>query len=345
MISAILLAGMIQSLMLSVFLVGKSKTQPLFWLLAMIHLCFALDLSLVMAWQEHWVSSRWNMMWPLLYPVLFYLFIRQCLTDTKLAWRDVVHFLPLCMMSLICVDLIMSPANTLLTTRHLLVAFSLVVFYLGYCLAGMRLVWRYQIRQSTYQANLSNANVTVLWGMCGSLLLALIMVLPQATFNSDVPLPYLAVSLLLFVITCALLLRPALLHFEVWAESDVETAAIQPDEVMMALSQDILQLMDSQQYFLKPELSLASLADEIGVKPYLLSQVLNQVMGMKFYDLVNRRRIAYICARMEKQPSKAVLDLAFEAGFNSKSTFNAAFKKYQSCTPSQYKTRLKSTNS
>lgn len=344
MIASILLAGIIQSIVLGVYLAMKSKEQYVFWLLAGIHFCFALDLSLNLAWHQVWLTSRMNMMWPLLYPVLFFLFIRLCLTQRPLSRRDTVHLLPLAALSLLCVDLLFAPGETVITARHQLSGMLLIVFYLGYCLASIRLVWRYQSRQAVFQAKLSNANLLVLWGICASLILAMVMVIPQVIFDTHFPLPYLAVSLLLFVITCCLLIQPKLMNFDVMVELPDEAADSQPDDVMMALSQTVLMLMDDKQYYLKPEISLSSLAGEMGVKPYLLTQVLNQALGIKFYDLVNQRRITHVCALMEKRPSSAVLELAFESGFNSKSTFNAAFKKYQQCTPSQYRTRLKGAN-
>ncbi|MBD8511370.1 helix-turn-helix transcriptional regulator [Photobacterium sp. CAU 1568] len=344
MVASILLAGIIQSIVLGVYLAMKSKEQHVFWLLAGIHFCFALDLSLNLAWHQIWLTSRMNMMWPLLYPVLFFLFIRLCLTQRPLTRRDTVHLLPLAALSLLCADLLFAPGETVLTARHHFSGILLIVFYLGYCLASIRFVWRYQSRQPLFQAKLSNANLLVLWGICASLILALVMVIPQVILDTHLPLPYLTVSLLLFVITCCLLIQPKLMNFDVMVELPDEEADSQPDGVMAALSQTVLMLMDEKHYYLKPEISLSSLAGEMGVKPYLLTQVLNQTMGIKFYDLVNQRRITHVCALMEKRPSSAVLELAFESGFNSKSTFNAAFRKYQQCTPSQYRTRLKGAN-
>ncbi|MCM0148788.1 helix-turn-helix domain-containing protein [Photobacterium galatheae] len=353
MVTAILVAGMIQSIVLSVFLMKKSQEQGLFWWLAVIHLCFAFDLSLLLAWHEHWLTSRLNMMWPVLYPVIFFLFIRQCVSGKPVAWRDGIHFTPFLVMTLLCVDLLWSPADIQPVMRHYLAAVLLVVFYLGYAVAGMRLIWRYQSQQMLFQAQLSQANLAVLWSICFSLLLAVAMVVPQALFNTQLPLPHLAISLILFVITSCLLMHPGLLQFEVMTEPEQEEFSQkelsqkeieQPDELMKAISHDILALMDERQFFLNAEISLSSLAQELGVKPYLLTQALNQVLGIKFYDLVNERRIAHVCELLLKRPSRPVLEMAFEAGFNSKSTFNAAFKKYQQCTPSQYKARLNRPN-
>lgn len=344
MVTAILVAGIIQSIVLGIFLVKKSREQGSFWLLAVIHLCFAIDLSLLLAWHEHWLTSRLNMMWPVLYPVLFLLFIRQCITGKSVTRRDGIHFVPLVVMSLLCADLLWSPAEIQPVMRHYLAAGLLVVFYLGYSAAGMRLIWRYHSQQMLFQAQLSQANLVVLWGISFSLLLAVVMVVPQASVNTQLPLPHLAISLVLFVITCCLLIHPGLLQFEVMAGPDLDESEAQPDALMQAISHEILALMDERQYFLNADISLSSLAQELGVKPYLLTQAINQVLGVKFYDLVNERRITHVCELLLKRPSRPVLEMAFEAGFNSKSTFNAAFKKYQQCTPSQYKARIQSPN-
>ncbi len=88
-----------------------------------------------------------------------------------------------------------------------------------------------------------------------------------------------------------------------------------------------------------PELSLDSLADSIGVHPNQLSHAINHVRRMSFPAFVNKLRLDYFVKRAEEGDLEqtTILDLAFEAGFSSKSTFNRVFKASYRISPSQFK--------
>lgn len=90
---------------------------------------------------------------------------------------------------------------------------------------------------------------------------------------------------------------------------------------------------------LDSEVKLTDLAERIGTSPQLLSQYLNDVMGVNFFDYINGLRVMHI-QNMMRSPAGAgqpLLDLAFGAGFNSRSTFNAAFKKMSGMAPSAWR--------
>lgn len=88
-------------------------------------------------------------------------------------------------------------------------------------------------------------------------------------------------------------------------------------------------------------LRLDDLAALVGLPGYQLSQVINQGFGERFQDYVNRHRVEE-ARRLLADParrSEPLLDLAFEAGFNNKTSFNEAFKKFTGTTPSAYRAR------
>ena len=98
------------------------------------------------------------------------------------------------------------------------------------------------------------------------------------------------------------------------------------------------QLMDREQLFLDSNLSLATLADKLSISTNHLSQVLNQNLGGGFYEYVNRRRIAYASDLLLADNGRYVVEeIAFKAGFNSRSAFNTAFRKHTGTTPSEYR--------
>lgn len=89
--------------------------------------------------------------------------------------------------------------------------------------------------------------------------------------------------------------------------------------------------------FTDPLLSLERLSKHIKIPEKLLSQVINQSSGLNFNDFINRYRIDHAKKLMQGQNSMKVLEIAYECGFNSKTTFNSAFKKFTGMTPSEFK--------
>ncbi|NQZ88803.1 MAG: AraC family transcriptional regulator [Colwellia sp.] len=91
--------------------------------------------------------------------------------------------------------------------------------------------------------------------------------------------------------------------------------------------------------FVEPELSLHLLADKIGLSSHHLSQVINHSESTNFYDFINSYRVDEVKQQLLKaeNASRSVLSIAFDAGFNSKATFNRIFKERTQQTPTQYR--------
>lgn len=101
----------------------------------------------------------------------------------------------------------------------------------------------------------------------------------------------------------------------------------------------LLSLMDQERPYRESELTLGQLAERLGTTPHRLSEVLNASLALSFYDFVNGYRVRNVQERL-KGPDGGqftYLALALDAGFASKSTFNAAFKKLTGMTPSDYR--------
>jgi len=87
------------------------------------------------------------------------------------------------------------------------------------------------------------------------------------------------------------------------------------------------------------DLSLAKLSSLTEIPQYLLSRIINGHLDQNFFDFINEYRIMEVCERLSQpdQHRYTILSLAMDAGFNSKSSFNTAFRKSTGLTPSQYK--------
>lgn len=97
-------------------------------------------------------------------------------------------------------------------------------------------------------------------------------------------------------------------------------------------------LMKSEKIFLDNELSLPQLAKEMAITPHDLSYLLNDGIGMNFFQYVNSYRVEEAKQLMlsDKHRHLNILGIAYSAGFNSKTTFNTTFKKETGLSPSQF---------
>lgn len=98
--------------------------------------------------------------------------------------------------------------------------------------------------------------------------------------------------------------------------------------------------MREQQPYLDPKLTVAALAEQIGVPARQLSEAINALHQESFSEYINRARVAaaetLICEQLDNERF-SLLDIALDAGFNSKSSFNLMFKRYNGNTPSAFR--------
>jgi AraC-like DNA-binding protein len=86
-------------------------------------------------------------------------------------------------------------------------------------------------------------------------------------------------------------------------------------------------------------MNLRSLSRLINEKAHYVSQVINQDLGANYYELVNRTRIERAQRLLIEAPERTVLEIALSVGYNSKSTFNTAFRRQAGVTPTEYRNK------
>jgi len=110
------------------------------------------------------------------------------------------------------------------------------------------------------------------------------------------------------------------------------------DELAQNTYKRLIHLFTSEEYYKKNDLSLNELASELNIHPNYLSQIINERENMSFYDFVNTYRVEEFKRLVINLKNKkfTLLSLAYDCGFNSKSSFNRYFKKNTGITPSQF---------
>jgi AraC-like DNA-binding protein len=101
--------------------------------------------------------------------------------------------------------------------------------------------------------------------------------------------------------------------------------------------------MERDKLYKQNDLSLVKLGAILNVKPYVISNVLNEYQGKTFPEFINAYRIkeAQKLLQSEKHSIYSIEAIAFDCGFNTPSAFYSYFKKITKLTPSQYRAGLK----
>ncbi|MFC5045806.1 AraC family transcriptional regulator [Aquimarina hainanensis] len=98
-------------------------------------------------------------------------------------------------------------------------------------------------------------------------------------------------------------------------------------------------IMREDKPFLDPNISLKSLASLVSITDKKLSALLNQYMNISFYDYINGYRVEEVKKKINDRTFDhlTLLAIAYDSGFNSKTSFNRIFKKIEGISPSEYK--------
>ena len=100
----------------------------------------------------------------------------------------------------------------------------------------------------------------------------------------------------------------------------------------------LLNLMKTEKPYLNPDLTATQLAEKLEISQNYLSQLLNEVVGKNFYEFINNYRIEEAKKILsDKEDNRTILSIAYDVGFNSKTTFNTAFKKIVNMSPTGYR--------
>lgn len=108
------------------------------------------------------------------------------------------------------------------------------------------------------------------------------------------------------------------------------------EKELETLKNKLRNLMQNEKLYLEPSLTLTDLSKSLGVNSSILSYVINNGFGKNFNDFINEFRIAEVKEKLKTANDSTLLGIAFDCGFNSKATFNRAFKKFTGFSPKEF---------
>ncbi len=362
--------GSFQGLLLFFLLVCDRNTSAASKVLGLY--CLSMGLAFFLPFITFGVASdvfnplaAWLFFIPVMYGALLYLYCSKVVFNAPFKAADLLHVAPLLACYTLNVDALFvhheefrlwinggaAPTQRLWLSEYILFAIAI-----AYLIATAFLIQRYHRQASD---TLSNFNPTIfLWlGVLVSSFIVIFSVKGIMAFTNFATLTMLVLSdaLIVLIILLIALTQWKNPQFFVINSSDGDEQALinsstrQDSRSIGAVDEDTRATMfdqltkhiEQEHSYRNSELSLAKLADSIGLSPHHLSEVLNQHAGKNFNHFINSYRVKEVCEKLHSSSTSNVLDIAVQAGFASKSTFNTIFKKYMGITPTQYRNKYR----
>ncbi len=315
-------------------------------------------------------THPWLINWPTLFIPLFapslYFYVQAVSSQKNWDWNSQprVHYYFAAAIVLIELPFALAPGNIkALQLDHfaakpegwakMLVALGwistalLLVQFACYIILSIRRLLNHAVRIRHLFSNIENRSL--LWLRNYLLLLCLLWALGFSDFV-DLPNDYGWIFHILWVMTFSLLsLRqkpvfaiaeqaPTLAELAPPENSDKQNRTTLSEERRTRIARKLRDAMEDDLLYKDADLTLRKLSDVAGVSTHHISETLREEMQQNFYDFVNSCRIKDAC-HLLKTTADATIDIAFAAGFNSRSTFNAAFKKHTGTSPAAFRKR------
>lgn len=363
------------SLLMAFFLLTvKTENKLANRLFAWFFIVSAIDLSgfFIIAYIQDYLDLmifRWTIC--LLAMPLFYLYVLSvCYSDFKLKWKHLLHLLPIILVNLVFLPrlYLASDADMKLLSGDLehmpeiyLIQILIEFQYVFYIVSAFLILKKYREIYLENYANPSTSTYKYLFQMTTVFLIAHCLVaLKNVLRYSDYRLIFLWLNVVVgsvaLYITCWLVMK-ALNHPELFrginskiqltkdilpeVEEKTESKKVQDDAISTQISR-LKQYMAEREPFLDPSLTIQELANQIDIPVRDLSVLINHHMDQHFFDFVNEYRIQKAMGILKDQSRSqlTVLEILYEVGFNSKSSFNTSFKKRTNLTPTAYRNAL-----
>ena len=113
-------------------------------------------------------------------------------------------------------------------------------------------------------------------------------------------------------------------------------SSLNPDEIPNYILK-LNQIMQTEKVYLNNSIRLSNLAQTMNIRKHHLSQIINQHYKLSFFDFINQYRTTEAKEIISNHPEHTLMQVAFESGFNNKTSFVNAFKKFEKVTPSKFR--------
>lgn len=214
-----------------------------------------------------------------------------------------------------------------------------LVSMLSYSLANIWLLF-YSFKERNLPF-LSNQNTSLKWARqtCFWFIsIMVIFVIFKKTFPHDLGDHLIAAHLTLIIYLISIsVIRDSTFFTQENKEAKKYEKSSLTSEIQENTLVKINHLMETEKPFLNDSFSMPALAKQLSVSPHHLSQILNESLGQSFFDFTAQYRIQEAQKLLLENPNLKIEEIAAQVGYNSKSAFNTAFKKFAGVSPSQFR--------
>jgi len=250
-------------------------------------------------------------------------------------WKDVLHFLGFIFMAGANTHWIFNPWENAPRAFGYF-NLTLYLYSVSYVLAGLYAIKRY--RKTLEQQQSNTDGISLVWVDVMAYFQATIWFVAVSQWlmsntTNKVWIIYLVVAVWITVMGYL-----ALLQQNIKPLKKIEIPPNVEDERFPEVDAKLKKLMEIDHLYLDPTLNIGQLAKKSGYPEYLVSLVINQLHQQTFREYINELRIFAAKDLLQDPKNKqTILDIAYDCGFTSKSTFNSAFKRIVQSTPSEFK--------
>lgn len=300
--------------------------------------------------QTSWLNAFRGALGLLQMSVFFGFFVSSCYSDFRLNWRDSLHLLPFVMGLLLTLPGNQIPGaakhfTSSSLTREEIDAMRVAahLLYYGYMAAICQLLWVFYRRFTAVHSGGRSEVLVWLIQLAATSLFAHTLILVRdiaiAASASRVSLGLQLFGALLVLCILTWIALKSLLQPHLFRDVDRKLLGLSDDAAIASQSNlaRLQEAMENDRPYLNPDLSLSALAEQVGMVSRDVSALLNQHLGVHFFDFVNGYRVRDAQSMLLAHKSRSVLEVLHAVGFNSKSSFNTAFKKHTGMTPSAYR--------
>lgn len=272
------------------------------------------------------------------YGPILYLYSRSLIySDFQFKWKDLTHFAP----STITLGFLIFGFSFRPHMQNIMYVF--IVSYMGYSIYRI-----FQYRKVLKDTRATNQEADLEWLQWILLMFAVIIcfdIFEYLLFDIKIVLGVTLVHILVLIMVNWIfykgLKQPQIFQGISARDESLssETKNTQIEEVTRDEIDKILLYMDNEKPYTDIGISLSDLAENLDMSDRRLSQVVNSHFDKNFMTFINDYRIDLAKERFKNplDPKETILEVMYEVGFNSKSSFNALFKQDTGLTPSQYK--------
>ncbi|MEL7247534.1 MAG: helix-turn-helix domain-containing protein [Bacteroidota bacterium] len=290
----------------------------------------------------------------LLFGPTVYLFTRSLISNRQFSRVDLVHYLPALCYNLIVTFYYLLPPAPIINERvasgelfrvvNILVGIGLVVNSTYYILS----LQKFKTFRSTLHSELSYTvslkflqNFLITIGAC---LLTWLSIYLLSLFSIEGlerelrAFVWTAIAMIILFITHFQMLSPQVMQYSSLISNGKYQQSKFSAKDLDHLKVELDTIMEEKKPYLNQKLLKAELAHLMGISNPELARLLNERIGMSFFEYVNYHRIQEFIrlSQADDAGGYTFFGLAQRAGFNSKATFNKSFKQIMGCTPSAY---------